>query len=159
MTHQGELRVSPYAYETEQLRAITVMKLTLQAVRRAAYAASHGSSAGRRAPNKDLDVGRVITSLVFTFPGLSAAGVAWRSDDLLKAPSLRDTDQLQEANDETHADDTAHLIAEAVHQVENNEQETAIESISLLSQQIRRLSHQQILSVVNELEMKPQKER
>lgn len=151
ITHQSEARVSPYAYETEQLRAISLMKLTLQAVRPA-------SLAGSKVPNKGYDDGPLITSLVFTFPGSGAAGVAWRVDDLVKAPSLHDADQLQQIS-ELKLDEVTHLLTSAANQIEGNQEDAAIDSISYLSELIRQFNYPNLISIWGDFDKKRPNER
>ncbi len=144
MTHQGEVRTNPYAYDTEQLRSLSLMKLTLQAVR---HASSLPSAAW---PPKDLDAGLAIGSLVYSFPGTSAGGNSWLSDGLMRMPPLRDSDQLHQGADYM-LDEVERLLAKAVDQMEENQEETAVDTISAISHLIRHLDYQKINSLVGDV--------
>ena len=146
MTHQGEVRTSPYAYDTEQLRALSLMKLTLQAVRHVALFASSSSSW----PPKDLDAGLSIGSLVYSFPGTSAAGNSWLSDGLMRMPPLRDSDQLHQGT-EHMLDEVERLLAKAVDQMEESQEETAVDTISAISHLVRHMDYQKINALVGDV--------
>ncbi|EFX74857.1 hypothetical protein DAPPUDRAFT_323929 [Daphnia pulex] len=142
MTHQGEVRTSPYAYDTEQLRSLSLMKLTLQAVR-------HASSSSALPP-KDLDSGLAIGSLVYSFPGTNASSSSWLSDGLMRMPLLRDPDQLHQGVDNL-LEEVDRLLAKAVDQMEVSQEEAAVDTISAISHLVRHLDYQKISSLVGEI--------
>ncbi|KAI9559672.1 hypothetical protein GHT06_013677 [Daphnia sinensis] len=142
MTHQGEVRTSPYAYDTEQLRSLSLMKLILQAVR-------HASSSSAWPP-KELDTGLSIGSLVYSFPGTNASGNHWLSDGLMRMPPLRDADQLHQGV-ENMVDEVERLLAKAVDQIEESQEEAAIDTISAISHLIRHMDYQKVSTLVGDV--------
>lgn len=149
-THQGELRTSPYAYDTEQLRALSLMKMTLQAVRSSPAWLS-----------RDLDAGLTISSLVFSFPGESPSGSSWLTDGLIRMPPLRDADhlhQLQSERSNLHGE-IDRLLSKAVDHMDENQEETAIDTIASLSFLIRHLDFQEINNLVGDIDRRSPLER
>lgn len=145
MTHQGDVRTSPYAYDTEQLRALSLMKLTLQAVRQAA---TYSSPVWHP---KDMDSGVSIGSLVYSFPGTSASGHSWMSSDgLMRMPPLRDVDQLHQGT-ENVLDELERLLARAADQMEENQEETAVDTISAILYLVRHLDYHKIHTLVGDI--------
>ena len=151
-THQGELRTSPYAYDTEQLRALSLMKMTLQAVR-----------PSPTWPAKDFDAGLTINSLVFSFPGENPGSSSWLTEGLMRMPPLRDTDNFHKAKKKdsflTLRSEVDRLLAKAVDQMDESQEETAIDTIAALSLLIRHLDYQEINAMVGELDHRPALER
>lgn len=144
MTHQGEVRTSPYAYDTEQLRALSLMKLTLQAVRQAAT---------NSLPvwfSKEMDNGVLIGSLVYSFPGTSATGHSFMSDGLMRMPRLRDADQLHQGTEHI-TEEVERLLTKAVDQLEDGQEETAVDTISAISYLIRHLDYLKISGLVGDV--------
>lgn len=140
-THQGELRTSPYAYNTEQLRALSLMTMSLEAVRPASMW-----------PAKDVDAGMSINSLVFSFPGESPSGSSWMSDGLMRMPPLREADhlhQVQKDRPALHAE-IERLLAKAMDQLEESQEEAAVDTITTLSFLIRHLDYKSIMAIAGE---------
>lgn len=144
MTHQGEIRSSPYAYDTEQLRALSLMKLTLQAVR---HAATYYLPAWLP---KDMDNSLSVSSLVYSFPGTSTSGHHWMSDGLMRSPPLRDVDQLHQGT-ESIRDEVERLLAKAVDQIEESQEEAAVDTIAAISYFVRHLDYHQISNLVGDI--------
>lgn len=144
MTHQGEVRTSPYAYDTEQLRALSLMKLTLQAIRQAT---TYSSQAWH---SKDMDNGVSIGTLVYSFPGTSATGHNWMSDGLMRMPRLRDADQLHQGTEHV-LEELERLLTKAVDQLEEGQEETAVDTISAISHLVRHLDYNKISSLVGDV--------
>lgn len=151
MTHQGEVRTSPYAYDTEQLRSLSLMKLTLQAVR-------HASSSSTWSP-KDLDTGLSIGSLVYSFPGTNASSSSWLSDGLMRMPLLRDPDQLHQGGVDNIVEEVDRLLAKSVDQLEESQEEAAVDTISAISHLVRHLDYQKISTLVGEVDHRSTLER
>lgn len=149
-THQGELRTSPYAYDAEQLRALSLMKMTLQAVR--------PSPAW---PARDFDVGLTINSLVFSFPGDNPGSSSWLSDGLMRMPPLREADNFHKSpkHQTVLRSEIDRLLAKAVDQIDESQEETAIDTVAALSMLVRRLDLQEINDVVGEIRNRPSLER
>ena len=144
ITHQGEVRTSPYAYDTEQLRALSLLSLTLHAVR---HASSYSSSVWAI---KDLDNGVSIGSLVYSFPGSSASGSNWLSDGRMRTPQLREADQLHQGTEHT-LEQIERLVSKAVDQIENSQEEAAVDTIAIVAHLIRHLDYQKISALLGEV--------
>jgi len=144
-THQGELRTSPYAYDTEQLRARSLLKMTLHAVRPASSPPSSGWQL------KEADMGLIVSSLTYSFAGSSSSWTL--TDGLFRTPSLQESDHLHQVTggaDQRTAllHEIDRLVAKAVDQMDENQEQEAVDTIAAVALLIRYLDYKDITSLV-----------
>ena len=142
-THQGELRMSPYAYDTEQLRARSILKMTLQSVRQAAPASGWQL--------KDADMGLIVSSLTYSFHGSSGSWTM--TDGMLRMPPLQESDHMHQltggAGQRTALQqEIERLVAKAVDQLDESQEESAVDTIAAVAILIRYLDYKDIVSLV-----------